>query len=132
MKIRVVLATALALCVLSACGTDTKPSGGTPSSFLGTSPLAVVKGSLLQVDLAGKNARPASGTVVLTGPNGAEVTNEVGPTGAFEIRVYPGDYQVKGTSPQPDGGTAQCAAREPKTVVSADAETVVDVLCVVG
>lgn len=131
MKILLTLASVLAISGVAGCGGGAKPSDTTPSSFLSATPLAVVKGRLLQVDLSGRNPKPATGTVILIGANGAEVADEVDSRGAFEIRVYPGEYQVTGTSPQPDGGTARCAAKESKTLVSAEAATSVDVLCFV-
>lgn len=129
-KILLAVASVLALTGLTGCGGDDKPADS-PSNFLSATPNAVVKGRMLQVNLAGKDAKPTTGTVILTGKNGAKVTDEADPNGTFEISVYPGEYQVTGTSPQPDGGTAQCAAEDPKTVVTGDAVTTVNVLCFV-
>lgn len=129
-KILLATATALALLGLSGCGGENEPEG--PSTgFLDETPSAVVTGTLVNVDGQGKNPRPTSGTVILTGGQGAEVRTEVGTTGTFEVKVAPGTFKVTGTSPQPDGGTAQCAAKSPVTTVSADAPTSVDVLCFV-
>lgn len=115
---------------LSACGGDDTE---VPSAdFLDTiAPTATVQGRLFNTDTSFGNRRPTTGTVILSGAAGAKVSDEAGPDGRFEFSVAPGDYAVTGTSPQSDGGTAQCAAQEPSTTVAAGAPTVVDVFCVV-
>lgn len=122
-------ATAVLILSVSGCGAEDKEA---PSSdFLDESPTALVSGRLLQVDSTGSNPKPVAGTVILSGKDGAKVTTEVERDGTFEVRVYPGTFQVTGTSPQPDGGAAQCAAQDSATTVSAEAPTSVDVLCFV-
>lgn len=130
--VKILLATVavLALTGLSGCGGQ-GGSEGPSTGFLDDAPSAVVQGRLLTVDGEGKNPRPSSGSVILSGGQGAEVRTEVGGSGTFEVMVNPGTYKVTGTSPQPDGGTAQCAAKSPVTTVSDEAPTTVDVLCFV-
>lgn len=134
MKIVLAVAATLALTGLAGCGEDGPSSHSSPdTSFLDDAPTAVVKGRLLKVSgFAGRNPTPIAGTVSLAGQGGATSSSEVGADGTFEIRVRPGTYKVTGTSPQPDGGTAQCAAKATVTTVTADAETAVDVLCYIA
>lgn len=127
------IASAVALLTLglAGCGDDGPSESADPDFLDDVTPTAVVKGRLLQVDGNGDNAKAVAGSVTLTGKNGATVSDEVGKDGTFEVRVMPGDYQVGGSAPQPDGGAASCAAKAPSTTVVADAPTVVDVFCFV-
>ncbi|MCX6397058.1 MAG: hypothetical protein NTV23_11270 [Propionibacteriales bacterium] len=117
--------------VLAGCG-DTPSDSADPGFLDSIAPVAVVKGRLLRVTTTGTDPTPVAGTVVLSGQNGARVTDEVGPDGRFKVLVLPGDYQVTGTSPQTDGGTAQCAAKATTTTAAQGTPITVDVLCVVG
>ncbi|MET3960985.1 hypothetical protein ABIE44_000919 [Marmoricola sp. OAE513] len=134
MKIVVAAASVLAVLALSGCGGD----GDTPTpgdimstGFLDQEPTGLVRGTLYQVDADGKNPKPVAGSVILTGTRGATLSTEIDATGRYAISVAPGDYAVTGTSPQPDGGVAQCAAKARSTKVAGDAETVADVFCYV-
>jgi len=127
------LATLILTIGLTGCGGDQDPSSqaSESTSFL-DAPKAVVTGRLLQGDAAGKNLTPVPGSITLTGSQGATVSTEVGTTGRFEVQVLPGEYQITGAAPQPDGGVAGCNAKEPKTVLSLDTANVVEVICLVS
>lgn len=131
MKLAIASTAVLVTLGLTGCGGDGPSESADPDFLDDVTPTAVVKGRLLQVDSNGNNPKAVAGSVILTGKNGATVADEVGQDGTFEVRVMPGDYQVGGSAPQPDGGTASCAAKAPSTTVGADAPTVVDVYCFV-
>lgn len=134
-RVKILLASTLVLAALglAGCGEDSpEPTAPTSSSFLDDQqPNAVVTGRLLKVDADGKNPEAAAGTVILTGKNGAQVSDEVDRAGIFTVSVLPGEYEVSGKSPQPDGGSALCQAANPTTKAEADSTTTVDVLCYV-
>lgn len=129
-KIKRVLAstvTVASLAFVAACGESEQPN----TDFLDDVKTTQVSGRLLIVDADGANAKPSAGAVTLTGENGATVSTNVTRSGIFELEVNPGTYQVAGTSPQPDGGTAACAPKERTLVVSETSPAPVDVLCFV-
>lgn len=134
MKILVTAATALALLGLVGCGGDDEtptPFDINSTGFLDEPPSALVSGTLYRVDADGKNPEPVAGTIILTGGKGSTLRTEVDATGRYTIGLNPGDYAVTGTSPQSDGGVAQCAAKAPKTTISLETPAVVDVFCYV-
>lgn len=131
MKSVIVVAAVLSSLGLAACGGEGGAETVDPGFLDSIAPTAVVTGRLFQVDGDGGNRKPVAGSVTLTGKNGAILSDEVGADGTFELRVIPGDYQVGGTAPQPDGGAAQCAAKAGTTTVAADSTTTVDVFCFV-
>jgi hypothetical protein len=127
----------LALLGLSGCGGSDeaveKPSGtptlATPSGLVDPLPSATVKGRLLMVGGPVGTARPVRGTVTFKAADGTTARTNVDSGGEFQISLTPGPYELRGTSPDYQGGKATCVSEGNPTVLTEGETTTVDINC---
>jgi hypothetical protein len=92
-------------------------------------PTGTVTGTLQAVGgTFGERPRALSGEVTLHGSSGDIATITVGANGRFSVPATVGTYTVSAQSPQYEGGTADCHALGPITVIKG-ATTKVKVDC---
>lgn len=131
MKTNATAACAVLLAVaLTGCGggdtSKPKANNTAPPSAPTT---GVVRGRLLEVGGPTNNRHPIAGTVTFKGPDGSIAKAPVDETGAFAIGLYPGRYEIRGTSPQVDNGRLPCSTASATTTLVAGKTVTADVIC---
>ncbi len=117
---------------LTGCGGGDKPEPKAGPTAPPTSPPAtgMVQGRLVTVGgPAPGTAKPVPGTVTFQGPDGSTTRTEVDESGRFAIGLYPGSYQIRGTSPTVQDGKLECSTEKPRTTLTAGRTVTADVLC---
>lgn len=122
------LATSLAGCGGSD-GSDPKPRADTSVPPTGQ-PTGMLQGTLQMVGgVSGATPEPVPGTITIAGPGGSVTKTEVDESGRFAIGLFPGSYQVRGTSPKFNGSRGTCRTSEASTRLSAGDTVTVEVDC---
>jgi len=119
------------LLALAGCGggDDSKPSSNTSLPPTGQ-PTGILQGTLQTVGgPAPGKPEPIAGTVTITGPNGSTTKAQVDGAGAFAIGLYPGRYQVRGTSPLVNDGRTACTTKDSTVTLTAGKTVTVAVTC---
>jgi hypothetical protein len=114
-------AMAVVAVVTTSCSSGSMPKPS-PTPSTGT-----VKGALLLEAGLSIVARGVPGVISFAGPS--SVTVKTDRTGRWSADIAPGTYTVTARSPKFNNGHADCAARNPVTVVRV-AVTTIQVLCV--
>lgn len=126
---RIALSGALAVALLSACGSNATPEAGTLHGHLLMVGGPLVKTSAWPIP----GVAPIPGSITISAPGYRKVIN-VGRDGAYAVSLSPGTYSVVGQSPQTFGESAtagDCPAPSAAHVAVGEG-TQSDALCQIG
>lgn len=111
-------------------GGSADPALATSSALVSTLPAAEVKGHLLRVGGPPPgDPVPLRGRVTITGTDGSVTTVEVDAHGDFDIKLSPGTYRLRATSPEINDGRQLCRTQFPTTALRAGATVIADIIC---